>query len=304
VRPAALTFLAALVVVASAAGSVSGSAINRATFDDAPGEDPEAPDITAVEVSNDEDQVTFRVVLANRPELREDLRVSIYVDADNDVKTGLLDTGMEYYLLYDVYLHGEPLVWRLGCWESTCAGGGVGTPKIPLGYDGGPSFTIARSDLANTRRFRFVVAVMDGVVFDPVTRRFDLTNAHRDTAPDGPPDNWRGTSFFYDLKLGPSKLLVRRFSTTPAKPVAGKTFLARLKVKRDDSGAFVTTGKVACKATVGRAHVRVQKRGFAQGAAFCRWNVPENASGALMRGSIGLTFSGKTAKKSFALKVS
>jgi hypothetical protein len=304
VRPAALTLLAALALAATAAGSVNGSAANRATFDDALGEDPAAPDITAVEVSNDKDRVTFRVVLANRPELREDLRVSIYVDADNDVKTGLLDTGMEYYLLYDVYLHGEPLVWRLGCWESTCAGGGVGTPKIPLGYDGGPSFTIARSDLANTRRFRFVVAVMDGIVFDPVTRRFDLTNAHRDTAPDGPSDNWRGTSFFYDLKLGPSKLLVRRFSTTPARPVAGRAFVAKLAVRRDDTGAVVTSGRVTCDAAVGDSRLAVQRRGYAGGSAFCAWTVPSGSTGKTLRGSIAVKFSGKTAKKSFALKVS
>ena len=141
---------------------------------------------------------------------------------------------------------------------------------------------------------------MDGIVFDPVAKTFDLSNAHGDAAPDASaPSPWS-----YEVKLGPSRLLVQRFATTPAKPAAGKTFLARLKVKRDDSGALVTTGKVACHATVGRARLRVQRSGFAQGAALCVWRVPQDVTGVLLRGSIALTFSGKTAKKSFALKVS
>ena len=128
---------------------------------------------------------------------------------------------------------------------------------------------------------------------------YDFTNAHGDSAPDPPAKTW-----VYDVKLGPSRLLTDRFSTTPAKPVAGKTFVARLRVKRDDSGAFVTTGKVACSAAVGRARLPVRRSGFARGSAFCDWRVPASASGSTLRGSIAVTFSGKTAKKAFSLKIS
>jgi hypothetical protein len=133
-----------------------------------------------------------------------------------------------------------------------------------------------------------------------VANTFDLSNAHGDAAPDASaPSPWT-----YEVKLGPSRLLVQRFSTTPVKPVAGKTFVARLKVKRDDSGAFVTAGRVNCQATAGSSRAALQKRGFAQGSAFCAWRVPESSAGKMLRGSIAVTFSGKIAKKAFALKVS
>ena len=296
-RPAALTFLAALVLVATAAGSVNGSAINRTTFDDALGEDPAAPDIATVRVSNnDEGMLTFRIALPNRPTLGNDMRFSLSIDADSNAETGLTGSGIDYRLLYDFYLHGDRLLWLLTCGPSVCTSGA----KLPFSYESGPVVTIDRAELGNTRRFRLFLNAMDGIVFDPVAKTFDLSNAHGDAAPDASaPSPWS-----YEVKLGPSRLLVQRFATTPAKPAAGKTFLARLKVKRDDSGALVTTGKVACHATVGRARLRVQRSGFAQGAALCVWRVPQDVTGVLLRGSIALTFSGKTAKKSFALKVS
>jgi hypothetical protein len=172
--------------------------------------------------------------------------------------------------------------------------------KLPFSYASGPVVTIDRAELGNTRRFRLFLNTMDGIVFDPVAKTFDLSNAHGDAAPDASaPSPWT-----YEVKLGPSRLLVERFSTTPAKPVAGKTFVAKLKVKRDDSGAFVTKGKVACKAAVGGSPAQLRSNGFAQGAAFCAWRVPEGSSGKSLRGSIGVTLSGKTAKKAFAIKVS
>ncbi len=302
-RHVALTFLAALIVVASATGSVNGSALNRTTFDDALGEDPAAPDIATVRVSNDDEgTLTFRVALPNRPTITQETRFNVYIDADDNVKTGLGSilgdklAGMDYRLLYDLRLHGDPELWLLSCRDSVCGWNGT---KVPLGYAGGPTFEIDRSELGDTRRFRFFLSVADGYVWDAVTRSYDFTNAHGDSAPDAPARAWA-----YNVKLGPSRLLVQRFSTTPAEPVAGKTFVAKLKVTRDDSGAFVTTGNVACSATVSRARLPVRRSGFARGSAFCEWRVPEGSSGKSLRGSIGVTLSGKTAKKAFALRVS
>ncbi len=72
---------------------------------------------------------------------------------------------------------------------------------------------------------------------------------------------------------------------------------------RDDTGAAVTSGKVACKAAVGGVAVRLESRGFSRGAAACAWAVPRTASGKTLRGSIAVTFAGKTASRSFVRKV-
>lgn len=298
-RQLALTAIAALVVVASAAGSGSGSAINRTTFDDSLGEDPAAPDIATVRVSNnDEGRITFRISVPTRPVLGDDMRISVWLDTDDNRSTGLSVPdleGYDYRLYYDFFLHGDHDLWLLRCNLTTCGG----SRELAFSYTSGPAFTIDRARLGDTRRFRFSVQVADGFVFDPVTRTIDFTNWHGDAAPDDPAGQWA-----FDVRIGSAKLLVQSFSTAPAKPVAGKTFVARLKAKRDDSGAFVTTGNVACKATVGGSPARLQSRGFRQGSAFCAWRVPEGSSGKSLRGSIGVTFSGKTAKKAFAVKVS
>jgi hypothetical protein len=89
----------------------------------------------------------------------------------------------------------------------------------------------------------------------------------------------------------------------PARAAAGTTVTARLAVARDDTGAAVTSGKVACRAAVGGAPLRLVSRGFSRGAATCAWAVPRAASGKTLRGSIAVTFAGKTVTRSFAQKV-
>ena len=296
-RPAALTFLAALVLVATAAGSVNRSAINRTTFDDALGEDPAAPDIATVRVSNnDEGTLTFRVALPNRPTLGNDMRFSLSIDADSNAATGLTGSGIDYRLLYDFYLHGDRLLWLLTCGPSACTSGA----KLPFTYASGPTVTIDREELGDTRRFRLFLNAMDGIVFDPVAKTFDLSNAHGDAAPDASaPSPWS-----YKVKLGPSRLLVQRFATTPAKPAAGKTFLARLKVKRDDSGALVTRARWPATPPLTALAYASSEVGSRRALPFASGESRERPAGVLLRGSIAVTFSGKTAKKSFALKVS
>ncbi|HEU0304237.1 MAG TPA: hypothetical protein VFR32_06625 [Gaiellaceae bacterium] len=290
--------LISLLVAVAAPGAAGSSQENASTFRDAAGEDAAAPDIMTVRVSNDDaGLITFRIATPNRPSLREDLRLSIYFDTDDNPRTGLTGSGVDARLLYDVYLHGDPTLWLLRCSGTICSSRG-GT-KIPLSYLGGPTFTIDRSELGDTRRFRFRIAAMDGVVFDPVTRAFDLANAHGDTAPGDPAKTWK-----YEVAIGPRRLLVQRFSTTPATPVAGGTFVARLQVKRADTGATVRSGRIKCKATSGGSALRLRRRGFAGGAALCAWAVPDSASGELLRGSIAVTFAGRTATRAFAKRVS
>ncbi len=62
---------------------------NSATFQDSASEDPAAPDITTIVVSNDNARVlTFQVNIPNRPTLTPDMLLSAFVDTDANPATG------------------------------------------------------------------------------------------------------------------------------------------------------------------------------------------------------------------------
>ena len=74
--------LALAVVAAIALGASAAVASNAQTFTDSTGEDPAAPDITSVAVSNDDTGlVTFQVNVANRPALTPDMLFLVFVDS-------------------------------------------------------------------------------------------------------------------------------------------------------------------------------------------------------------------------------
>ena len=131
-RRVALTFVAALIVVASAAGSVNGSALNRTTFDDALGEDPAAPDIATVRVSNDDEgTLTFRIALPNRPTLARRHAFLAVDRCRHERRHGARSgSGIDYRLLYDFYLHGDRLLWLLTCGTSVCSSGDEGAAPL------------------------------------------------------------------------------------------------------------------------------------------------------------------------------
>jgi hypothetical protein len=86
--------LAALVVVVPTS-AVARNAVadgNSQTYTDSTGEDPSAPDITSVVVSNDDaGMITFKINISNRPALTPDMLMLIYLDTDQKATTG--DTG-------------------------------------------------------------------------------------------------------------------------------------------------------------------------------------------------------------------
>ena len=78
-----LGFLAALFAVVPAGAS------NTVTYQDSTGEDPAAPDITTVVVSNDDTgMVTFKINIPNRPQLSRDILLDMIVDTDANSATG------------------------------------------------------------------------------------------------------------------------------------------------------------------------------------------------------------------------
>ena len=63
-------------------------AANTATYQDSVGENPAAPDITTIVVSNnDAASISLRLNVPNRPTLTQDMLVIVWVDSDNNPAT-------------------------------------------------------------------------------------------------------------------------------------------------------------------------------------------------------------------------
>ena len=126
----------------------------------------------------------------------------------------------------------------LYCANAVCGGPYPSDRPAPSGvlshmYASGPTVKVDSSYLSNTRRFRFEVQVIDGVALVPGIG-FDFTNSHRDWAPDSGKTWWT-----YDVTIGPNRLLVKRFSTVPKVPRAGREFAVRMSATRKDTGATI-----------------------------------------------------------------
>ena len=192
-----LIFLAALAALAvGAVGSTAGHSTSlrltaeSTTFSDAVGEDLAAPDIGTVVVSNDDTGLlTFRIEIPNHPLLTEDLRIRVWLDTDADSETGL--RGADRYLLVDRWELGLGEVALFTCGSTACSGGKAlptrSGPPLRFAYRDGATLTAEAADLGivGPQRIVFWIEAWSGIGFDPVTRRYDLTNARPDFAPDG-----------------------------------------------------------------------------------------------------------------------
>ena len=217
-RTGLLLAVAALVVVAlpAAAGALSsGAAANSQTYQDSTGENPAAPDITSLTVSNDDAGiVSFRINVPNRATLGQDMVVDLFVDSDANPQTGDLDLGGTDYVIE--LIQGEANLFR---WDGTNFTRRFGDPpavSLSFSYQGGVTFRISAAELGNTKKLNFFVLVESGVVFDPTTGEPDFTNAVGDAAPGG------GAGLYpYTVVVAKPTLIVRGIKATPAAPRAG-----------------------------------------------------------------------------------
>lgn len=187
-RPFALMFLTICVALAIAAPSMRAAAVravaNSQTFQDSTAENPLAPDITTVTVSNDDNgQITLHATVANRPAFTGDMRGYLYFDTDGNTTTGSSDWyGADYsirFYLSNGMLFASPYQWYGNGWI-------LFVPNSPFtyNYDGtGLTVSIADSDLANARVPRFLLHMWAGVTLDPFGN-LDFSNGHDDYAPD------------------------------------------------------------------------------------------------------------------------
>ncbi len=132
-------------------GTASPAAIaaNSVTFNDSTGEDPAAPDITTVVVSNnDAGIVSFRINVPNRPTLGADMAVDVFVDTDNNTATGDPDlAGVDYVI---ELLQNEINLFK---WDGSNFSRRFGDPSavtLSFSYQGGITIRISASELGET----------------------------------------------------------------------------------------------------------------------------------------------------------
>lgn len=290
--------VAACALFATAAGGAPvRAAANTATFQDSTGEDPLAPDIASVTVSNtDTGAITFAINVANKPSYTPDMFFDVFVDTDNNRTTGSQDIpGIDYVI---ELARGEINLFR---WDGTDFTRRFGDPPattLIYSYQNGPKITISAAELGNTTKFNFLVGATAGVAVNPDTGDLDFTNAHNDFAPDFGKGLWP-----YTVKIAPAKLLLKRFETAPVQPLAGKLFTVRLTVARSDTGALLSGGEVACTARVAGAPLTARTQRFVGKQAVCAWSIPRTARGKVIRGSVTVVFEGRKITKSFVAKI-
>ena len=294
VAATAVALPAAATGAPSSATAPARVAANTATYQDSVGEDPAAPDITTIVVSNnDAASISLRINIPNRPTLTPDMFVILWVDSDNNPATGDPDSlGAEYLLLL---FRGDIALLR---WNGSDYAEGAPATSLIFAYQSGAvTFTINASELGNTRRFGFAARVLSGIVVDETTGDLDLTNAVQDDAPSG-------AGFFnYQLQITPPTLVVRRVTTVPRVPRAGGTFTMRLVAARSDTGATLQNGRVTCVARAGTTRLRARVARVTGGAATCTWNIPANAKGKAFRGSVTVVFEGLRASSSISRRI-
>ena len=279
-----------------------------ATFTDLTGDATGgAPDIAQVVVSNDSTGLlTFKVTTV-APIINNSL---VGIDLDTDLAPA---NGPEYALLAG--LGGAGLLkWDGNAWVDTNA-------AIVMTRSGNViEFKVKRADLGDPTRFGFDVVT---VLFDDADKLIG-----EDAAPDGgeftytvvlpqcangKDDDGDGKIDADDLGCSsstdnlesddPVTLVMGKPSATPAKPKAGKAVSVSAAVTRVETGAGIPSGTVKCTGRVGAKALKGAGK-VAGGRAVCAFKVPATAKGKMLRGSITVTYLGKSKMAPFGFKVS
>lgn len=281
------------------AGTASPARIaaNETTYQDSQGEDPAAPDITTIVVSNnDAGMLAFQVNVPNRPTLGQDMVIELWVDSDSNTATGSPElAGVDYVMQL---VRSEINLFR---WDGTDFTRRFGDPSavtLTFSYRSGITVRISANELGQTKAFRFFAVVQSGCVVDPVTGDLDCANATFDVAPGG------GAGLYaYQVRIARPTLVVRGVTTSPAAPRAGKRFTLRMVAARSDTGATLQGGRVTCVGRAGNARLRAQVARVTGGAVTCTWLIPKNAKGKRFRGSVSVAFEGLRASRSISRRI-
>jgi hypothetical protein len=284
----AVAALGAFLLLAAPAG-----ASNSQTFADSTGEDPAAPDITSIVVSNDDSGlVTFQTNVSNRPTLTQDMLFVIFLDTDSNPATGDSQAGGAEYLLQLV-----PGFVDLFKWNGSDYVAAPSQSSVVFSYAStGPTIKVSAADLGGIKAFNFTVAAVSGVSVDASGNPI-LTGAHFDSAPDP------GHGAYAYKVLTAVKLSVVSFTTSPSPAKAGKAFTATIGATENDTSGPIKKGTVKCHATLGGRPFADEGQGVLNGLAICAWKLPKTARGKRFTGTVTVTVQGATVTRNFSVRV-
>ena len=289
---AALAGVTVAAVPAAALGGAAHATSNSQSYVDSTGEDPNAPDITGIDVSNDDTGlITFHVKISNRPTLTPDMNVVIWIDSDSNSKTGDPQTlGADYAIGFDQ--SGADLVK----WNGSAFVTAPSQTSVTSGYDAtGATLRVSTGDLGRAKQIRFVVRAESGVTTD-ASGNPDFTNAHDDYAPDP------GHGLYAYTVLAKLVLKPVAFATAPKPARAGGRLSAALAATENDTGGPVTNATVTCAATI--KGIRVPStHTLTNGVATCFWKLPRKSKGTTLSGRISISVQGTTLTRSFRVRI-
>jgi hypothetical protein len=268
------------------AGRSAYSGTAPIAFPDPANDQDAAPDITAIRVSDAKSGwITFAITTPNYATLPSESALVLDIDSDANVRTG--EAGAEARINT---LGGEI---SLEHWDARARGWVPDELPTRARYRNAGAVVlidIHRSELGNTQRFGFSLLAAD------------VNSAVQEVlAIDFSPDN--GAYWRYVMANRPAlRLVPTRLSATPSRPTAGKRFTVNLAVRRSDTNRPVTTGSVGCRVLV--AGKKVAAAGtLSGGAGRCSFTVPDDARGAVARGTISVRSGGKAVAANFTYVV-
>jgi hypothetical protein len=255
-----------------------------ATFTDPDGDQPAAPDLTAVRVTDGRDgMVSFAISTPNFAVLPPEMLVLLLVDADGKASTGL--GGADVLVAYQ---DGEVELGRWSAAQQDFLATDRPSRIQARNADGVLTLLVHRSELGDPARFRFALGA-GHITTEGIFDAFD-------SAPE--------TLFWqYALANRPAlRLLAGTAKAVPARPVAGKLVTVTVPVRRSDTGKRITSGSVSCTVKVDGRSVAATGRVSSAGAR-CSFRVPANASGKRVSGTVTVRSGGKAVSGRFSYLV-
>jgi hypothetical protein len=276
-----------------ALGGPSSTVGNSTTFADSSGEDPNAPDIVNVVISNDDaGNITIQINISNRPALTSDMLLLVSLDTDQNSATGDPQTlGTDYGIQLTA---GSVDLFH---WNGSTYASASSQASLTYSYTAaGATIRISASDLGKPKAFKFGAIAVSGITTD-ASGNPDFTNIHTDAAPD------LGHGFFTYQVLTKLILSVTAYTTSPKPAKAARPFSATLAANENDTGGPVQAGTVTCSATIAFKRIGAATHALTNGVASCVWRIPATAKGKTIRGTITLTVKGVSVARTFSSRI-